>query len=99
MSSVPPVRVTPQPPVQATTIPLHIKWQDGDSLQPSGYNCLLCKRDLSYRPEGPILPLSAPPPVAVLSCGHCFHDLCLQRMTPNDQANDPPCIPCVIGEG
>ncbi|KAK8574832.1 hypothetical protein V6N13_033937 [Hibiscus sabdariffa] len=106
MSSVPPVRVTPQPPVQATTIPPsagrflspHIKWQDGEILEPSGYNCLLCKRDLSYRPEGPILPLSAPPPVAVLPCGHCFHDLCLQRMTSNDQANNPPCIPCVIGD-
>ncbi|GMI73074.1 hypothetical protein HRI_000976700 [Hibiscus trionum] len=107
ISTVPPVRVTPQPPVQATTIPPsatrflspHVKWQDTDSLQPSGYNCLLCKRDLSYRPEGPILPLTVPPPVAVLSCGHCFHDLCLQRMTPKDQANNPPCIPCVIGEG
>ncbi|KAK9025109.1 hypothetical protein V6N11_065006 [Hibiscus sabdariffa] len=73
---------------------------DGEILVPSGYNCLLCKRDLSYRPEGPILPLSAPPPpVAILPCGHCFHDLCLQRMTSNDQANDPPCIPCVIGDG
>ncbi|KAL4308108.1 hypothetical protein GQ457_01G040140 [Hibiscus cannabinus] len=107
ISTVPPVRITPQPPVQATTIPPsarrilspHVKWQDRESLQPSGHNCLLCKRDLSYSPEGPILPLTAPPPVAVLSCGHCFHDLCLQRMTPKDQANNPPCIPCVIGEG
>ncbi|KAK8592597.1 hypothetical protein V6N13_063168 [Hibiscus sabdariffa] len=105
ISTVPPVRITPQPPLQATTIPPsarrfpHVKWQDRESLQPSGYNCLLCKRDLSYSPEGPILPLTAPPPVAVLSCGHCFHDLCLQRMTPKDQANNPPCIPCVIGEG
>ncbi|XP_038995340.1 uncharacterized protein LOC120119596 isoform X2 [Hibiscus syriacus] len=107
ISSVPPLRVTPQPSVQATTISLsarrslspHVKWQDRDSLEPSGYKCLLCKRDLSYRPEGPILPLTAPPPVAVLSCGHCFHELCLQRMTPEDEANSPPCIPCVIGEG
>lgn len=71
---------------------------DIELLQVSGHNCLLCKRDISYTPEGPVFQPAAPSPVAILSCGHCFHDLCLQRITPKDQAHNPPCIPCVIGE-
>ncbi|XVF74874.1 hypothetical protein PTKIN_Ptkin13bG0145800 [Pterospermum kingtungense] len=95
----PPVVPTTHVPSSARiSPPPHIKWQDTELVQLSGRNCLLCKRDLSYTPEGPVFQPAAPPPVAVLSCGHCFHDLCLQRMTPKDQANSPPCIPCVIGE-
>ncbi|XP_022714719.1 uncharacterized protein LOC111274373 [Durio zibethinus] len=90
------VRTIPIPPSARMSPPPHIKWQGTEPLQLSGYNCLLCKRDLSYTPEGPVSQPLAPPPVAVLSCGHCFHDLCLQRITPKDQADNPPCIPCVI---
>ncbi|XVF86311.1 hypothetical protein PTKIN_Ptkin18bG0029400 [Pterospermum kingtungense] len=88
------------PLVQTRPVPPspHIKWQDSELVQLSGYNCLLCKRNLSYTAEGPVFQPAAPPPVAVLSCGHCFHDLCLQRITPKDQANNPSCIPCVVGD-
>ncbi|KAI7746858.1 hypothetical protein M8C21_016315, partial [Ambrosia artemisiifolia] len=64
----------------------------------SGYKCFLCKRDLALTSEGPVYQPTAPPPVAILPCGHSFHDQCLQNITPDDQAKDPPCIPCAIGE-
>ncbi|CAJ1954961.1 unnamed protein product [Sphenostylis stenocarpa] len=66
--------------------------------EPIGYKCFLCKRDLSYEPEGPISLPPASPAVAVLSCGHTFHEYCLERITPAEQSNDPPCIPCALGE-
>lgn len=62
------------------------------------YKCLRCKRDLSLTSEGAVYQPTAPPAVAVLPCGHTFHDQCLQKITPQDQAKDPPCIPCAIGE-
>ncbi|KAM0034785.1 putative transcription factor C2H2 family [Helianthus debilis subsp. tardiflorus] len=64
----------------------------------SGYKCYLCKRDLALTSEGAVYQPAAPPPVAILPCGHSFHDQCLQNITPDDQAKDPPCIPCAIGE-
>lgn len=76
----------------------HIKWQGFDTPQPIGEKCLLCKRDLSYSPEGPFSLPPIAPPVAVLPCGHTFHDDCLSRITPADQAKNPPCIPCAIGD-
>ncbi|KAL3819120.1 hypothetical protein ACJIZ3_005025 [Penstemon smallii] len=79
--------------------PLHIKWQGFDGPpQPSGHKCLLCKRDLSFTAEGPVYQPAIPPPVAVLPCGHTFHDHCLQIIIPQDQSENPPCIPCAIGE-
>ncbi|KAF7123551.1 hypothetical protein RHSIM_Rhsim12G0185500 [Rhododendron simsii] len=66
--------------------------------QPIGQKCMLCKRDLSFTPEGPVHQPTVPPSVAVLPCGHTFHDNCLQTITPEDQSKDPPCIPCAIGE-
>ncbi|KAF5193448.1 hypothetical protein FRX31_016963 [Thalictrum thalictroides] len=62
-----------------------------------GEKCHICKRDLSYTSEGPVTQPTIPPPVAVLHCGHTFHDECLQRITPEDQLKDPPCIPCALG--
>ncbi|GAA0160323.1 hypothetical protein LIER_39018 [Lithospermum erythrorhizon] len=76
---------------------LYIKRGNEGHLQPIGHNCLLCKRDLSFQPEGPVTQPSTPP-AAVLPCGHVFHDHCLKQITPEDQLNDPPCIPCAIGE-
>ncbi|KAL3511999.1 hypothetical protein ACH5RR_024716 [Cinchona calisaya] len=78
----------------------HIRWAGFDSPppQPSGQRCMLCKRDLSFTPEGPVYQPSITPAAAVLPCGHTFHDLCLQNITPEDQSKDPPCIPCAIGE-
>lgn len=66
--------------------------------KPSGRNCMLCKRDLAFAPEGPIRNPTVPPIVAVLPCQHTFHDHCLQRITPDDQAKNPPCMPCAMGE-
>ncbi|KAG5618741.1 hypothetical protein H5410_018565 [Solanum commersonii] len=61
-------------------------------------NCKICKRNVMFNPEGPFTRPAIAPPVAVLPCGHVFHDECLQKITPQDQATNPPCIPCVIGE-
>lgn len=69
-----------------------------DQSRPLGQKCLICKRDLSFTPEGPVLQPVAPPHVAVLPCGHTFHDHCLSIITPHDQPKDPPCIPCALGE-
>ncbi|GFZ07919.1 hypothetical protein Acr_19g0008560 [Actinidia rufa] len=72
---------------------------DFDGLpQPIGRKCFLCKRDLSFTPEGPVHQPTMPPAVAVLPCGHTFHDHCLQLITPEDQSKNPPCIPCAIGD-
>ncbi|OIW09325.1 hypothetical protein TanjilG_01296 [Lupinus angustifolius] len=75
---------------------LHIKYTD-ETPEPIGHKCFLCKRDLSYRPEGPIFQPAALPAAAVLPCGHTFHEQCLERITPDDHCNDPPCIPCALG--
>ncbi|KAM3246400.1 hypothetical protein T459_10614 [Capsicum annuum] len=66
--------------------------------QPVGVKCHLCKRDVAFNPEGPISRPAAPPPVAVLPCGHAFHDHCLELITPKEQSKEPPCIPCALGE-
>ncbi|KAI4325212.1 hypothetical protein MLD38_030629 [Melastoma candidum] len=75
---------------------IDVKMQQAN--QPLGYKCSICERDVSYTPEGPITVPTAPLPVAVLACGHTFHDQCLQSITPKGQEKDPPCIPCAIGE-
>ncbi|XP_042506037.1 uncharacterized protein LOC122082495 isoform X2 [Macadamia integrifolia] len=59
--------------------------------------CAICKRDLIFSPTGPLAVPSVCPAVAVLPCGHTFHDECVQRITPKEQAEEPPCIPCAIG--
>ncbi|XP_031132229.1 uncharacterized protein LOC116033615 isoform X2 [Ipomoea triloba] len=68
------------------------------SLQPSGEQCWLCKRDVAFTPDGPLSQPRMPPVVAVLPCHHVFHAECLEKITPKEQAEDPPCIPCVTGE-
>ncbi|KAL4039096.1 uncharacterized protein E5676_scaffold459G001450 [Cucumis melo var. makuwa] len=64
----------------------------------SGQRCYLCKRDLSFKPEGSVAIPKILPTVAVLPCSHVFHGLCLERITPQNQAEEPPCIPCAVGE-
>jgi hypothetical protein len=66
--------------------------------QPIGGKCLLCKRNLSFTPDGPFFQPTNPPAAAILPCTHTFHEHCLQLITPEDQASNPPCIPCAIGE-
>ncbi|KAH6781907.1 hypothetical protein C2S51_007200 [Perilla frutescens var. frutescens] len=86
-------------PASIPPAPLHVKWKGFDEpAEASGQRCLLCKRDLSFTAEGIMYQPTAPPPVAVLPCGHTFHDHCLQLITPPDQSKTPPCIPCAIGE-
>ncbi|KAK4350168.1 hypothetical protein RND71_029481 [Anisodus tanguticus] len=87
-------------PASSPSIPSpRVKWQGlEESAQPIGEKCLLCKRDVAFNPEGPISRPAIPPTVAVLPCGHVFHDHCLQLITPKDQSKNPPCIPCALGE-
>lgn len=86
-------------PAQMPSSPFHIKFQGSDGpRKPCGYSCFLCKRDVTFTAEGPVYQPAAPPAVAVLPCGHTFHDSCLQRITPEDQSQHPPCIPCATGE-
>ncbi|XP_057966875.1 uncharacterized protein LOC131157044 isoform X2 [Malania oleifera] len=76
---------------------VHIKWRGFNGIpQLSGLECPLCKRDLSYPPEGPVYQPTDPPATAVLPCGHVYHDRCLGLVTPEDQSDNPVCIPCVL---
>ncbi|XP_051136069.1 uncharacterized protein LOC127254812 isoform X2 [Andrographis paniculata] len=85
--------------VRSPSSPHHIKWKGVEEMvNLTGCKCHLCKRDLSLTAEGPAYQPTIPPPAAVLPCGHTFHDDCLQKITPQDQSKDPPCIPCAIGE-
>ncbi|KAI3763255.1 hypothetical protein L1987_53709 [Smallanthus sonchifolius] len=89
----------PYVPVATAPAVSHITWKDPEATSKlSGYKCYLCKRDLALTSEGHVYQPAVPPPVAILPCGHSFHDQCLQNITPDDQAKDPPCIPCAIGE-
>ena len=77
----------------------HVGYEDNSVLEPSGNKCFLCKLDVVYTAGGgmtyehPNLPA-----VAVLPCGHIFHDHCLQQITPPQDSKTPPCIPCSLGE-
>ncbi|KAF2301552.1 hypothetical protein GH714_025765 [Hevea brasiliensis] len=102
-SRPPLARTSPRlPSLPRTSSPHHIKWKgrqgENKTPQPSGKRCHICKRDLSFTPEGPIYQPEKPITVAVLPCGHHFHDSCLQRITPLNQAQDPPCIPCAMSD-
>ncbi|KAI5337703.1 hypothetical protein L3X38_016974 [Prunus dulcis] len=100
-----PLHLSPQiaPPLPSqpqTASTFHIKWQGfgQTQTQPIGHKCLICKRDLSFTPEGPVFVPAIRPVVAVLPCGHTFHDHCLRLITPEEEVKNPPCIPCAIGE-
>ncbi|XP_059457894.1 uncharacterized protein LOC132187563 isoform X1 [Corylus avellana] len=91
-------KAPPLPPLPQTTAS-HIKWKGfNQTPQPIGGKCFLCKRNLSFTPDGPFFQPANPPAAAVLPCTHTFHEHCLQLITPEDQASNPPCIPCAIGE-
>ncbi|KAJ7979577.1 Zinc finger, RING-type protein [Quillaja saponaria] len=63
-------------------------------VQPLGWTCQLCEKDLAYSPIGVQSKYSFLPEVTVLPCGHAFHSTCLQLAIPEDQFRDPPCIIC-----
>lgn len=91
----------PQPGIANPSAPsAHIRLEVEDDASPLiGHKCLLCNRDLRYEPgSGPISIPSRPPTIAVLPCGHTFHESCLDWITPKDQAKDPPCVTCIFGE-
>ncbi|KAL8232304.1 hypothetical protein R6Q57_002082 [Mikania cordata] len=91
--------VRPRVHVASAPAVSHITWKDPDAtFKLSGYKCSLCKKDVALTSEGPVFQPTVLPPVAILPCGHAFHDQCLQKITPEDQAKGPPCIPCAIGE-
>ncbi|KAI6689801.1 hypothetical protein NL676_026629 [Syzygium grande] len=102
--AVPP-RIVPQatrpPPRNAnpSAFSAHIRLEvEDEASQLIGHNCLLCNRDLRYVPgSGPISIPSRPPTISVLPCGHTFHESCLDWITPQDQAKDPPCVTCIFG--
>ncbi|CAL1376965.1 unnamed protein product [Linum trigynum] len=94
----------PRGPTVSRTLPStrsmeHIRWQgpEGDPA-PSEFKCLLCKRDLPFSPEGAMTVPRNPPPVSVLPCHHQFHTYCLELITPREQASNPPCLPCAMGD-
>ncbi|KAF5749486.1 hypothetical protein HS088_TW04G01455 [Tripterygium wilfordii] len=70
----------------------HIKWHGFD--ESIGWSCCLCEDDLAHSPTEEEHETDKFPDVAVLSCGHAFHDVCLQLSTSNLQCSDPPCIIC-----
>ncbi|KAI3990603.1 hypothetical protein MKX01_022903, partial [Papaver californicum] len=59
-------------------------------------NCGIWKRNLVYAAKGAYVRPSLPPAIAVLPCGHAYHDECLEGVTPLEQAKEPPCISCWI---
>lgn len=100
-SVLPPSRAAAPIPSPAQKAPLYYIRCEGyeEVCQPIEQKCPLCKRGLSYMPEGDLYQLPAiSPPVAVLSCGHVFHDHCLELITPKEESKEPPCIPCALGE-
>ncbi|XP_057479353.1 uncharacterized protein LOC130766695 isoform X8 [Actinidia eriantha] len=98
--SVPsPLRTAPAGAISTPALVPHIKWQDPDGIpRLTGQKCMICKRDLSFTAEGRVFLPTRPPAVAILPCGHTFHDHCLHCITPQDLSKNPPCIPCAIGD-
>ncbi|KAL9224770.1 hypothetical protein vseg_000776 [Gypsophila vaccaria] len=96
--TVPGKASTPYAALRSPPTTPHVKWQASSAPPTLGFKCMLCKRDLSFAPEGPVSIPSIAPPVAVLPCGHTFHDHCLHLITSDDQSKDPPCIPCALGD-
>lgn len=84
----------------------HISWEGLDeTFHSSGITCPLCENDLSDMPDeyadeyanqyyGDDEP-SVLPSVAILSCGHSFHAICLDGITPEEISSDPPCFFCL----
>lgn len=63
----------------------------------AGSKCSLCERFLSQRsPWGSrrIVGSGDMPVAAVLSCRHVYHVECLERTTPKNKKDDPPCPQC-----
>ncbi|KAJ4838109.1 hypothetical protein Tsubulata_003429, partial [Turnera subulata] len=89
-------RISFRPPASPRASPSYIKRQETDKTpQPSGRRCSICKIDLIYKPNRDDQSVN-PPPVAVMACHHYYHDECLERITPKEQAQDPPCIACAL---
>ncbi|KAM7259023.1 hypothetical protein ACFE04_014764 [Oxalis oulophora] len=85
------------PPLGTTGPFVHIKRTVPEPTPEPEEKCFLCKRNVQYAPKGPYVKPTNPLIVAVLSCGHVFHDECLANITPESEAKNPPCIPCAMG--
>lgn len=84
----------------------HIVWEGPDeTFHYAGITCPICENDLSDMPDeyadeyedeyyDDVEP-SVFPSVAILSCGHSFHAVCLDGITPEENSSDPPCFFCL----
>ncbi|XP_042408447.1 uncharacterized protein LOC121997855 [Zingiber officinale] len=68
---------------------------------PDRQECKICndlvtkKSSWSFQREAPA---KGPCVVAVLFCGHVYHAECLEKLTPETDAYDPPCPVCIHGK-
>ncbi|KAF5725892.1 hypothetical protein HS088_TW23G00624 [Tripterygium wilfordii] len=86
-------KCSPKPSSKPEAQRHHIKWHGFD--ESIGWSCFLCENDLAHSPtEEDEYETDKFPDVAVLSCGHAFHDVCLQLSISELQCSDPPCIIC-----
>ncbi|KAK4712870.1 hypothetical protein R3W88_018777 [Solanum pinnatisectum] len=86
----------------------HIAWEGSDeNFHSSGVTCPICENDLCDMPDeyadayaytdeyNDDVEPSVLPSVAILSCGHAFHAVCLEGITPEENSSDPPCLFCL----
>ncbi|KAH0742628.1 hypothetical protein KY290_030621 [Solanum tuberosum] len=84
----------------------HIAWEGSDEyFHSSGVTCPICENDLPDMPDeyadayayeyNDDAEPSVLPSVAILSCGHSFHAICLEGITPEENSSDPPCFFCL----
>ncbi|KAI0504717.1 hypothetical protein KFK09_015670 [Dendrobium nobile] len=66
----------------------------GHRIKPLGASCQLCSLDLAFTPMNfsESLQFNEFPTAAVLSCGHCYHNLCVEAVF---GTVEPPCITCL----
>ncbi|XP_042398573.1 uncharacterized protein LOC121988912 isoform X2 [Zingiber officinale] len=68
---------------------------------PDRQECKICndlvtkKSSWNFQREAPA---KGPCVVAVLFCGHVYHAECLEKLTPETDAYDPPCPVCIHGK-
>nr|XP_019070332.1 uncharacterized protein LOC104648142 [Solanum lycopersicum] len=81
----------------------HIAWEGSDeNFHSPRVTCPICEKDLCDMPDeyayadeyNDGVEPSVLPSVAILSCGHAFHAVCLDGITPEENSSDPPCFFC-----
>ncbi|XP_073011182.1 uncharacterized protein [Typha latifolia] len=65
--------------------------------EPMGERCELCRIDLAFRPLGSLDSYNRDiPVVAVLPCGHAFHDSCLEGISNRTNPSQTPICVCCL---